>query len=97
MRKNPNQVLNYINANVLEVNLPKEFSHDDLYIRVFSVDTMCAWLNCSRTYIMNAINECNGQTITFYRSFDKGKRWPLHFYLYYIATRPFFISIQDKI
>jgi len=56
MRKNPNQVLNYINANVLEVNLSKEFSHDDLYIRVFSVDTMCDWLNCSRTYIMNAIN-----------------------------------------
>jgi hypothetical protein len=93
---NPNKIGNYVNANLLEVNLPKEFSHDDLFIRVYSVDTMCAWLNCSRTYINDALKKCNEQTITFFRPSDKGKRWPLTCYIYYISTRPFFISIKDK-
>lgn len=85
------------NATILEINLDSNLQHDKFELRIFSVDTLALWLGSSRTYIFNVLRDQSELSeITFFRPSDKLKRLPLKYLLYYIAGRPYFVSLLEK-
>lgn len=83
-------------ADLLKIYLNPEIEHANLKLRIYSVDSLCQMLGCSRTYINQRLCFSDGYTVTFYQLCDRRHKYPFKFFIYCIGKKKFFVSLTDN-